>query len=269
MGKMPSKSNERIRRIGRRPGSGFDPGPGVQRGQRHAAKGTGATKPEVRLVIADDHRLLREGLRALFAEQPGLCIAGEAADGAEALRLVDDLKPDLLILDLALPRHSGLEVAQQMKAANFDTRIIFLTATIEPEQVREAFRLGARGIILKESPIALLLTCVKAVLAGQIWFGRKALADPSQVLEGDFGFRHKSQPANFGLTKREMEILAAIVAGKPNRELAEQFSISEQTVKHHVTHIFDKVGVYNRLELMLFALHQGLVRSPGEVRRKR
>ena len=217
---------------------------------------------EVRILIADDHSLFREGLRALLEELSNFRVVGEAADGQQTLRLLAKLKPDLLLLDLAMPRLSGMEVLRQMEKSEGRPRIIVLAAAIEPEQIREAFSLGAHAVILKESATALLLSCIEAVLAGKLWVGREAVANSSHIPdESQPLLKPESRSNQFGLTKREMEILTAIVAGNTNHELAYQFSISEQTVKHHITHIFDKMGVYNRLELALFAIHHGLVRK--------
>lgn len=217
-------------------------------------------KHEVRILIADDHSLFREGLCKLLEEQPGFRVVGEASDGREALQLVKQRKADLLLLDLQMPSLPGMEVLRQLEAADKGLRTIVLAATIDKDQVAEAFRLGACGIVLKESATSLLLECMRAVLDGKFWVVREAVSDLSPLLnEGDYCGELKGRPKHFGLTGREMEVLAAVVAGKTNREIAGQFSISEQTVKHHVTNIFDKVGVYNRLELALFAIHHGLV----------
>ncbi len=219
-------------------------------------------KSELRILIADDHRLFREGLRALLEERPGLHVVGEAATGREALKLAAETDPHLILLDLEMPKLSGLEVLRQMHIADGEPRVVVMTAVIEPEQIREAFLLGTRGVILKESATTLLFSCIEAVRAGKYWIGREAVSDLSRLLDKTQQLlAPQPRPKDFGLTPRELEILAAIVAGKTNRELADQFAISEQTVKHHITHIFDKMGVYNRLELALFAIHHGLVRK--------
>jgi DNA-binding NarL/FixJ family response regulator len=215
---------------------------------------------DLRILIADDHSLFREGLRGLLEERPGFAVVGEGADGRETLELVRELEPSLLLIDLQMPKVSGLEVLRQLGAAASGLRTIVLAAAIEKDQLEEAFRLGARGVILKEATTSLLLECIRAVLADKYWVMREAVSDLSTVRAGESSTGAPTpRSKNFGLTSREMEVLAAIVAGRANREIAAQFSISEQTVKHHVTKIFDKVGVYNRLELALFAIHHGLV----------
>jgi two-component system nitrate/nitrite response regulator NarL len=213
----------------------------------------------VRIMIADDHSLFREGLRSLIEENAQFQVVGEGVDGRETLRLAKRLKPDILLLDLQMPHLSGIEVLQQLGSRVEKTRVILLAAAPEKEQVLEALRLGVRGVLLKESTTSLLFECLEAVVSGQYWIFKERVSDLSQ-LQSDVKPAEKSAPPrNFGLTKREMEIVSAIVAGKTNREIGQQLSISEQTVKHHVTNIFDKAGVYNRLELALFAIHHGLI----------
>jgi len=218
----------------------------------------------VRILIADDHTLFREGLRALLEEQPGFRVVGEASDGRAVLSLVGELKPDILLLDLQMPKLHGMEVLRRIGALGAGLRTILLAAVMEAEQIREALSLGARGVVLKESAITLLFKCISTVMAGQYWIGCEPVSDLSHLsAENLHSGPSKAQSKNFGLTEREIEVLNVVVAGKTNREIAEQFSISEQTVKHHITHVFDKVGVYNRLELALFAIHHGLVRKTG------
>jgi DNA-binding NarL/FixJ family response regulator len=216
---------------------------------------------EISILIADGQTLFREGLRELLEEQPDFHVVGEAPDGVDALRLTVDLKPDVLLLDLEIPKLNGKEVLERLAAAAAKTRTVLLAASIENDPIPEVFRLGARGFILKESPTSMLLKCIRSVAAGQFWMVHGPVSDvnspdPQKTPRID----PRLQPRRFGLTDREREVLVLVIAGKTNRQIAEQFSISEQTVKHHITHIFDKVGVYNRLELALFAIHHGLVR---------
>lgn len=219
---------------------------------------------DVRILIADDHSLFREGLKGLLEDQPGFRVVGEALDGREALEMTGRLKPDILLLDLQMPVLHGMEVLKLLGASAKQTRIIVLAAVVEKDQLSQTFRLGARGVILKESATTSLFSCISAVRANQYWVLREAISDLSQMRDSAAYFGEtKGRPKDYGLTSREMEVVTAIVAGKTNREIAGAFSISEQTVKHHVTNVFDKVGVYNRLELALFAIHHGLVGRPG------
>jgi len=215
---------------------------------------------EISILIADGQTLFREGLRELLEEQSDLHVVGEAPDGPGALRLVADLKPDVLLLDLEIPKLNGKEVLERLSAAAAKTRTVLLAASIENDHMSEVFRLGARGLVLKESPTSLLLKCIRSVAAGQFWMVHGPVSDINSPDPGHTPpIDLRMQARRFGLTPREHEVLVLVIAGKTNKQIAEQFSISEQTVKHHITHIFDKVGVYNRLELALFAIHHGLV----------
>jgi two-component system, NarL family, nitrate/nitrite response regulator NarL len=215
---------------------------------------------EIRIMIADGHTLLREGVRSLLQEQPGFRVVGETAEGQEVVQLAEDLKPDILLLDLQMPHISAIETLGSIAKKNKKLRIILLAAAIERGQASDAFRLGAKGVMPKDSNIDSLYKCIRAVMAGQYWVVREAVSDLAQIVDVEsFQSEEAARPKNFRLTHREMEILAVVVSGLTNREIAEKFSISEQTVKHHVTNIFDKLGVYNRLELALFAVHHGLI----------
>jgi len=214
----------------------------------------------INIVISDDHALFREGLRKLLEAEPGLLIAGEAVDGEETVKVVRQLKPHVLLLDLSLPKLSGLEVLAELGKLEVRTRTIVLTAAIEREQVVEALELGARGIVLKHSALQLLLKSIRCVHEGQYWVGQEGVSDLIHALRRMKPSRTVSAaPRNFGLSSREMEVIALIVAGYTNKDLARELGISENTAKHHLTNIFDKLGVSNRLELVLYAVDHGLV----------
>jgi two-component system, NarL family, nitrate/nitrite response regulator NarL len=215
----------------------------------------------IRILIADDHPIFRDGLRRLLEAEPGLKVIGEASDGAEAVKLAKQLKPDLMLLDLAMPRHPGLEALRELGsgASGVSARIILLTAAAEKRQIVEALQLGARGVVLKDSATQLLLKAIQTVMAGEYWVGRESVSNLVQYLRTLVqSSGEEARQKKFGLTPRELEIVSAVVAGFANKEIAEYFKISEDTVKHHLSNIFDKLGVSTRLELALFAVNQSL-----------
>ena len=216
-------------------------------------------KRNYRILIADDHTIFRDGLRRLLESEPEFQVTGEAADGAEALQLTQQLKPDILLLDLAMPRMPGLDTLRELSSQASPVKTILLTAAIEKRQIVEALQMGARGVIMKDAATTLLMKGIRTVMAGQFWVGREAVADMVTYLRDKAAQQPPPPGKAYGLTKRELEILSTIVSGLSNKEIAQKFSLSEDTVKHHLTNIFDKVGVSSRLELALFAINHRLV----------
>jgi len=214
----------------------------------------------IRIVIADDHPIFRDGLRRLLEAEPGLKVIGEASDGNDAVKLARQLKPDVMLLDLAMPRQPGLEALRDLSIGGANgVKVILLTAAAEKHQIVEALQLGARGVVLKDSATQLLLKSIHTVMAGEYWVGREAVSNLVQYLRMQMqASNEESRQKKFGLTPRELEIVSAVVAGYSNKEIAEYSKISEDTVKHHLSNIFDKLGVSTRLELALFAVNQGL-----------
>jgi two-component system, NarL family, nitrate/nitrite response regulator NarL len=215
----------------------------------------------VRILLADDHPIFRDGLRRLLESEPDLKVIGEACDGSEAVKMARQLKPDILLLDLAMPRMPGLEALREMSSgpSSSSVRVILLTAAAEKKQIVEALQLGARGVVLKDSATQLLLKSIHTVMSGEYWVGRESVSNLVQYLRNLVqSSGEEAKQKKFGLTPRELEIVSAVVAGYSNREIAEYFKISEDTVKHHLSNIFDKLGVSTRLELALFAVNQAL-----------
>jgi two-component system, NarL family, nitrate/nitrite response regulator NarL len=217
----------------------------------------------VRILIADDHPIFRDGLKRLLESEGEFKVIGEACDGVEAVTMARQLIPEIMLLDLAMPRRQGLETLRELASDARSVRVILLTAAAEKEQIVEALQLGARGVVLKDSATQILLKSIRAVMNGEYWVGRESVSNLVQYLRtlvtpaSAFPQRNK-----YRLTPRELEIIAAVVAGFANKEIAQYFKISEDTVKHHLSNIFDKIGVSSRLELALFAVNQSLPFKP-------
>ena len=211
------------------------------------------SRQQVRLLIADDHPIFREGLRLLLETEVDFKVVGEASDGAVAVKLARQLKPDVLLLDLAMPKHQGLEALRELSLPVTATPVcvILLTASAEKSQIVEALHLGARGVVLKDSSTQFLFKAIKTVMAGEYWVGRERVSNLVQYLRKLTQSTQDEAQTKFRLTPRELEIVSAVVAGCSNKEIAEAFKISEDTVKHHLSNIFDEFGVATRLELAL------------------
>ncbi len=216
----------------------------------------------VRILIADDHPIFRDGLKRLLESEGEFKVIGEACDGVEAVSLARELVPEVMLLDLAMPRRQGLETLRELASDAKAVRVILLTAAAEKEQIVEALQLGARGVVLKDSATQILLKSIRAVMNGEYWVGRESVSNLVQYLRTLVSPTSFPQRNKYRLTPRELEIVAAVVAGFANKEIAQYFKISEDTVKHHLSNIFDKVGVSSRLELALFAVNQSLPFKP-------
>jgi DNA-binding NarL/FixJ family response regulator len=212
----------------------------------------------IRIVIADDHPIFRDGLRRLLAVEPDFEVVGEAPDGRQALRCVRAQRPDVLLLDLAMPGVGGLETLRELRAETEAVRAVVLTASIDREDALEAVRLGARGIVLKAAATPLLYKCIRAVVAGEYWIGHERVQDLVASLRGFGDARSGERPPAATLTRRELQVALAVLDGASNREIGQKLGLGEQTVKNHLSSIFDKLGVSSRLELALYAVHHRL-----------
>jgi DNA-binding NarL/FixJ family response regulator len=212
----------------------------------------------VKILIADDHTIFRDALRSLLEDR--FSVIGEATDGDEVVDAVTRLKPDILLLDVNMPRLNGLEALQQLAALQIPVRILLLTAEIDRTQMVESLLLGASGVLLKDTSPHLLIKAIQTVINGQYWIGRESVTDVVDVLRNlASSMRTEQRKDKFGLTPRELEIVQALAAGEVNKDIARRLAISDQTVKHHLTNIFNKLGVSQRLELVLFALKHDLI----------
>ena len=214
----------------------------------------------VRIIIADAHPMFRDALRDLLEQQSEFKVVGEAADGGEVIEKVKQLNPDLLLLDFAMPQISWLEVLRSLSTLPVQVRTIVLANAIERFQVFEALKFGARGVILKDVATPLLFKGIRAVLAGEYWVAHGDVAELIDSLRNGNPASPLQTSSGKGshLTQRELEIVSAIVEGCTNKDIAQTLFLSEQTVKHHLTSIYAKLGVSNRLELAFYAVHHNL-----------
>jgi DNA-binding NarL/FixJ family response regulator len=210
----------------------------------------------VRIIIADEHPIFRDGLRRLLETRPDLQIVGETGDGSKAAALVRDLAPDILLLGLGASGGAALDVVRTTASCG-SVGTILLASSVDKPEVADAFQLGARGVVPKDSAADALFRSIDSVMDGHYWVGDSRVSNVAGGLRKLNVARRRTKA--FGLTRRELEIVRAIVSGYTNKQIAQQSSISESTVKRHVTHIFDKLGASNRVEVALFAAHHRLL----------
>jgi two-component system, NarL family, nitrate/nitrite response regulator NarL len=236
------------------------------------SSGGAATKPKIRIVVADDHPIFRDGLCRLLALEEDFEVVAQASDGRQVLEILQQVEPDILLLDLKMPGLDGLATLQRLQAARNKTRVIVLTASDDKNEFVQAMKLGTSGIVLKQTATELLIKSIRKVHAGEIWLDSHTTAavirqfvaneeappppppPPVQQQQSSGGRERERSP----LSQREREIVALVAQGFKNKEMAEKMFISEQTVKNHLHNIFDKLGVSDRLELALYAIHNNL-----------
>lgn len=214
----------------------------------------------IRIVVADDHPVVRMGVRNMLSNEPGFDVVAEANDGDDAITQTLEHEPDILLLDLAMPRLPGLEAMRAIMGRSPRVKIILLTSTISTQQVIEALQIGARGIVLKDAVVGDLSRALRAVISGDYWIGGERVVNLLHALR-ELTAKAAASPERktYGLTPRELEVVNSIVEGCSNKDIAKEFTISEETVKRHLSNIFDKTGVSTRLELALFAIAHKLV----------
>ena len=215
---------------------------------------------QIRIVLVDDHAVVRAGLRMLIESMDRLAVVGEAGNQEEALTVVAREQPDIILLDLDLAGRSSLEFLPELASAAREARILVLTAVRDPEMHRRAVLLGSMGVVLKSQAAEILLNAIDRVYRGEMWLDRaivtSALKAISAANEGE-----KEDAARIStITKRESEIIFLIGEGLRNRQIAHRLFISETTVRHHLTSIFSKLGVSGRLHLVVYAHRHSLAR---------
>ena len=230
-----------------------------QQAQKKSPSPAASVTP-IRIVVADDHPVVRFGVRNMLQSEPGFEVVGEAEDGDDAITQTLELEPDILLLDVAMPRLPGLEAMRAIMTKSPRVKIVLLTSTITSQQIIEALQIGARGIVLKDAVVGDLGNALRAVLGGDYWIGGERVANLVKALQ-ELMAKAAAVPERktYGLTPRELEVVTCIVEGCSNRDIAKQFSISEETVKRHLSNVFDKTGVSTRLELALFSIAHKLV----------
>ena len=210
----------------------------------------------IKLLIADDHAIVREGLRALIATEPGLELLDEASDGVQAVDKALALRPDVILLDMMMPRKDGLGVIHDIIKENPDARILVLTSFAEDEKVFPAIKAGALGYLLKDSSPQELLQAIRNVYSGEAslhpTIARKLMRELSQPV--------KLPPTTDPLTEREGEVLRLVAQGLSNDEIAERLVVSERTVRTHVSHILHKLHLANRTQMALYAVREGIAK---------
>ena len=210
----------------------------------------------IRLVVADDHPLILEALQQLFSLEPDCEILACCRNGTETLQAIKQYQPDVLILDIRMPGQDGLAVLREMRQEHYSTRVVLLTAGLEENEVLEAVRLGAQGVVLKEMASHFLVQCVRKVHAGGQWLERHSAR---RALETMLRQQEGRRDVAGVLTQREQEIVRLVARGLRNKSIADTLSISEGTVKIHLHNIYKKLPIDSRLALTLYARERGLV----------
>jgi two-component system, NarL family, nitrate/nitrite response regulator NarL len=206
----------------------------------------------ISLLLADDHPLMLDAVAGLFAQEP-FAIVARCLDGQQARAAILEHRPQVAILDVNMPKLSGLDLLREARAARWSTRVILLTAGLEPEPLVEAVRLKVDGLVLKDAGGDMLLRCVQAVLAGEQWIDREAMKQVMSALANPPADAHLAE-----LTPRERDVVSAVAQGKRNKEIARDLGISEGTVKMHLHNLYEKLSVTSRTELAILARDRAL-----------
>lgn len=210
-------------------------------------------KTEIRVILADDHPVVRTGIRTLLQQADDIIVVAETGNGSEVFKLVEQLAPDVLLLDMEMPGLSGVEVAMRLKEQGAPVRVLALSAYDDEEYIRNLLLHGAAGYLTKEEAIEIIIDAVRGVARGeQGWFSRRAIAQLSALT------RQESNPGK-ELSNRERDVLRLVATGKTNIEIGHVLGISEKTVEKHIGAVFNKLQVSSRVEAAVLAVQQGLV----------
>lgn len=210
----------------------------------------------INLVLVDDHPLVLNGLQQLFSMEQDINVLASCSDGEQALQTVIRYQPDILILDLKMPRKNGLEVLRELQQETLPTKVVLLTAALDDDEVLEAIRLGVRGVVLKEMAPQLLIQCINKVHAGGEWLEKDSVG---RALEKMLKRETEMQLITQILTPRELKLVNLVAGGLSNKQIAEKLYITEGTVKVHLHNVYDKLQVKSRVALTLYAQEKGVV----------
>lgn len=221
----------------------------------------GPIRPTIKVAVADDQPIYRVGVAKLLEPEGDLTVVGEAANGQEAILVVERFDPDVLLLALRMPVMDGIEVLSELAKRKLRARVILMMSNADREKAVRGVRLGARGILFKDADAGLLVRSIRKVYEGEVWIDNPILSQALETLVS----KPAMPPGTSGqrdarLSSREMEVVRCVAMGLRNKEVADKLGVSEATVKNHLTSIYSKLGVSDRLELILYAIHNKIIR---------
>lgn len=219
----------------------------------------------IRILLVDDHAIVRDGLRMLIESQAGLKVVGEASNRKETLQLAAAASPDLILLDLDLGDENALTFLSELREIAKNARVLVLTGLKDSDAHRQAIRLGAMGVVLKEHAVEVLIKAIEKVHAGEIWVDRSTMGSLLQEMTRPNSDDPDPEEAKVAsLTERERQVITLIAEGLKNKQIAERLFLSETTITHHLSSIFAKLEVSDRLELLIYSFRHNLVRIPAK-----